>query len=227
MHRTVRPAARRGRRTPVSRRRRAAALSHQPCVCHSLIGRPVVSRTSRAPDDPADVVRVQPRGRGRIDRREPGVEDRAAEFVGLPLQPAAHGGIDRRTLEQAEEKRFEVERRAADEERRLAPRLDGGDGGLRPVEPPSHVGRLPRVENVDQVVRHAAADGGGRLGRADVHAPIERHRVHRDDLGPESVGEVEGKGRLARPGRAGQDEAVLERRRGHGSRAKLGGSAQS
>ena len=42
------------------------------------------------------------------------------------------------------------------------------------------------------MVRYAAALGLGRLGGADVHAAVDRHRVGVDDLAVEALGEVEG-----------------------------------
>ena len=53
---------------------------------------------------------------------------------------------------------------------------------LRLPEPPRHVGRLPRLEHVDKVMRDPGSFRGVRLGGADVHAPVHGHGIHGHDL---------------------------------------------
>ena len=62
------------------------------------------------------------------------------------------------------------------------------------------------------MVRDAAALGDGQLGRADVHAAVDLHRVGVDDLAAEALGQVEAQAGLARCG--GADEG--DDRLGHG-----------
>ena len=38
------------------------------------------------------------------------------------------------------------------------------------------------IDQIEEMVRHLGLFGRGRLRRADVHAPVHAHRVHRDDL---------------------------------------------
>ena len=164
------------------------------------------------------VVGVQPGGAGRIDLRQPGVQGGAAEALGLFGQALPQVGVGGRAVEQAVQQRLEVERRAADEQRRACrgPRSRGTHSAA-PLQPPGHARRLPRVEHVDQVVRHPAALVGVRLGRADVHAAIQRHRVHRHDLRAEALGQLDAEGRFARAGRAGEDQGIAEGVGSHGA----------
>ena len=52
-----------------------------------------------------------------------------------------------------------------------------------------HARRLGHVPDVQYVVRHALPLGRRQLGRADVHAPVELHRVGVDHLAAERVGQ--------------------------------------
>ena len=55
--------------------------------------------------------------------------------------------------------------------------LELGDGG-----------GLADLEDVDEVVPDGGPLGVGRLGRADVHTSVDRHRVRADDLGRLTAG---------------------------------------
>src|SRR5581483_4162611 len=67
---------------------------------------------------------------------------------------------------------------------------------------------LARVGQVEEVVRDGGPLGGGRLGRADVHAPIDLHRVDGHDLDvAEGLGRRQGHGRL--PGGGGPDQGEV------------------
>ncbi len=46
-----------------------------------------------------------------------------------------------------------------------------------------HGERLRRLDQVEEVVADPGAVGGGGLGGADVHPPVDHHGVHRHDLG--------------------------------------------
>ena len=94
-----------------------------------------------------------------------------------------------RRIKEAVKEGLEVQGSAADEKSDLAACLDVLHDASSLVEPPGDAGRLPRVEDVEQVVRHPGALGGARLGRADVHAAVERHGVHADDLGAQALGQ--------------------------------------
>ena len=63
---------------------------------------------------------------------------------------------------------------------------------------------LRRVDEVDHVVDHALALLWSRLGGADVHPPIDLHRVDGDDLGADGEGDLDGGSGLP-GGRGAQD----------------------
>ncbi len=65
-----------------------------------------------------------------------------------------------------------------------------------------------RRQHVHQVVRHGGTLGGRRLGRADVHAPVQRHRVHGNDLGADPPRQLDADRRLAGGRRAGQKPTI-------------------
>src|SRR5262249_49486251 len=98
----------------------------------------------------------------------------------------------------------------ADEQRGLSPTFDFLNTGRRLLQPPGDAGGFPRVQDVQQVMANASALFPGGLGGADVHAAIERHGVHADDLGVESGSQLQGQAALARAGRAGQNQNVVE-----------------
>src|SRR5262249_27318494 len=50
-----------------------------------------------------------------------------------------------------------------------------------------------------------------RLGRADVHAAIQRHRIHGDDLSAQPLGQLQAESALARAGGTGEDQSMLKR----------------
>ena len=58
--------------------------------------------------------------------------------------------------------------------------------------------RLGGLGHVEEVVRDPGPLFGGRLGRADVHPPVHEHRVDRDDLGAEALGDRDRRLGLAR-----------------------------
>jgi hypothetical protein len=98
--------------------------------------------------------------------------------------------------------------------------LDVGDGGLGFALEPCQRPVLPRVEQVDEVVRHLRLLGTRRLGGADVHPPVHLHRVDRHQLpGRVAPGQVQGEGGLPRCRRA--DEHGVTCRVGHDELSSL------
>ena len=65
-------------------------------------------------------------------------------------------------------------------------------------------------------MRHGTALGGRRFRRADVHAPVERHRIERNDFGVEPPGQFDAHGRFAGGRRPDQKPAVAWKIQGHG-----------
>ena len=146
----------------------------------------------------------------RVEDSQPGMERGLAVSLGLLVEPAAQLGIGSRSVEEPAEQRLEIECRAAYEQRSLASSFNRRDGLQGPVAIVGHAGGFPGLDHVDQVVRDASALCQRGFGRADVHAPIDRHRVHRDDLGIEPAGQRHADGRLAHGRRARQVDRSLK-----------------
>ncbi len=136
------------------------------------------------------------------------MEGRAAEPRRLFRQPPAQRFVARRAFEQAVQQRFQIKRRATDEQDGAAAPGDFVVTRRRPVQPPGHARRLPRLQHVQEVMRHAAEVVETRLGGADVHVAVERHRIHRNDFGAEALGQLDAEPRLARAGRPGEDQSL-------------------
>ena len=147
-------------------------------------------------DDPAPVG-GQDGGRRPAGRlRQPGVHRRRAVRRQLGLELGADRGI-RTGEDEVVEHRPHVQRRAADEHRHdTAGQAVGDDVAGQGLEL-RHRGRLGDVEHVQQVVADTAAVGGRQLGGADVHAPVELHRVGVDHLAAEPLRERDRQPRLA------------------------------
>ena len=75
------------------------------------------------------------------------------------------------------------------------PVVDVGDVGLDPDARHAHGGDAAARDH--GLVRHARALGGGQFRGADVHAPVQLHRVGVDHLTTEFVGESDAQRRLA------------------------------
>jgi hypothetical protein len=103
-----------------------------------------------------------------------------------------------------------VEPGAADEHRCAArgPQILD-DGPRRPLVGGDR-GGLGDVEDAEQVVRNTGTLGRGELGRADVHPPVEGHRVGVDDLAAQGCGNRHAEAGLAR--RGGPDDGDQRRR---------------
>ena len=138
--------------------------------------------------DAHPVVRVQPGGRRGIDLSQARVQRRDPGRLRLGRQPPPHLRVDRRRVEQAAQQRLEVEPGAAHDDRHRSRGVQRAD--QRPREPGEVRGieGLVRGHDVDQVVRHRRPLGRGRLGRADVHAPVDLHRVGADHLPVQGAG---------------------------------------
>ena len=102
--------------------------------------------------------------------------------VGLLLEVGAGVGVLARQVEVVEHGR-QVEPGAGDEQR---PAAAPGDRPLGLGVGGAVVGdgeRLVGVDEIEAVVGHGGPVGGRRLGRADVHAPVDLHGVDGHDLG--------------------------------------------
>src|SRR5689334_1165767 len=133
-------------------------------------------------DDSARVVRVDLRRRGRVGRLQ--LRVRGRDPSGL-RGPRLELGPQREVLageRQVVDDGLHVEAGSADEERTAAARLDVRDRGARRSLGAGDRPVLPRIGDVDEMVRHRGALLGRRLRGTDVHAPVHLHRVDRDDL---------------------------------------------
>jgi hypothetical protein len=145
---------------------------------------------------------------GRIGDRQPAVEGADAGGRGRLLLEA---GPHLRPLAGEREPvdhGLEVQAGAAHEQRPPSPRLDAGQrpgGGGREAGDGEVLVGVGEVEEVDG---HLGPLGRGRLGRADVHPPVDAHGVDGDELDvAEAAGDLQGDGRLAR--RRGSDQGQV------------------
>jgi hypothetical protein len=166
-------------------------------------------------NDAAEIMGVQTDGRGGIDAGQSVVEDMTADPLGFGGQPLAEVVVRRWAIEQAMEQGFEVQRRPADEKHLPPAPLNVPATGRRLLQPPGDAGRLPGIEHVQQMVRHALSFVGTGLGRANVHAPVEGHGIHRDDFRAQLLSQSNAEPRLAGAGWAGQDQGTAEDVRNH------------
>jgi hypothetical protein len=170
------------------------------------------------PDDAAQVIDVDAvRTRG-VNDCQPLVQRGDAEAVSLLGQSAPQLEVRWRPLEEPEHQRLEIQRRASDEQDLFAASFDIGARRTGVIEPPGHARGFPRLQHIDQMVRNSAALCRCRLGGADVHAPVQGHRIHRDDLGIEAARQVDAKPCFARSGRPGEHQRVMKGGRQHCSR---------
>ncbi len=80
------------------------------------------------------------------------------------------------------QKCFEVEWRAADDERDVFPVEYLLDSQFCLFQPPGDRSTLPGIETIDQVVANFLPLLPRRLGSTDIHVSIECHRIHGDDF---------------------------------------------
>ena len=104
------------------------------------------------------------------------------------------------------DERVDIQPRAADDDRQFSAREDVIHAGGRLLSVARDGVVFRGVGDVDHMMRHALHLFRRGLGRADVHAAVDLHRVGRDDLAPEPLRERHAERGLARGGRAGDDD---------------------
>ena len=136
-------------------------------------------------------------GRLGIALREHGMQGRRAPLLELGRPAGPHVGVGTREVERVDD-RADVERRSPDHDRRhAATQAVGHDVAGHALEL-RDAARLGDVQDVEEVMGHAAALVGRRLGRADVHAAVQLHRVGVDHFRvAEPAGERDGEIGLA------------------------------
>ncbi len=151
----------------------------------------------QGPLDTFEIVGVNPFGGLRIDSGQLGVQRRRTfEFCAF-AQLRAERLVGGRTFKEPVHQAHQVERRAGDDESALAARLNIGDGPIGEFDVARNAERFARLGDVDQMMRDGGALRGRGLGRADVHAAIDLHRIDAENLGAESWGQLDRRGRLA------------------------------
>ena len=156
--------------------------------------------------DSLRIARLQPHRRLWIDARQLGVERRPAPISGLRFDGRPDPVIGLRQRREPFAQRLEVEHGPADEQRHAAAR---GDLAHEPQRIGAELRRrvaFGRVDDVDQVVRHAAPLGPARLGGADIHAAEYLRRIDADDLDREIPRQLERDRALAARGRPHQKD---------------------
>ena len=131
----------------------------------------------------------------------------AADLVIALAQLLPQRGVGRAVGKRAPgDERVDIQPRAADDDRQFCARENViyTSGGLLGVARDGVVFR--GIGDVDHVVRHALHLFRRGLGRADVHAAVDLHRVGRDDLAAEPLRKRHAERGLARGGRAGDDD---------------------
>jgi MOSC domain-containing protein YiiM len=151
----------------------------------------------KRPHDPARVARQDRGGRVRVERGQPGVQRGGAQAGQLFGEAGAGSGV-RSGKMKIVQGRADVQARAADQHRHPAAGRDVVDRGAGQFLVVGHVRGLGHRPDVEQVVRYPLPRGFRLLGRADVHARVELHRVGVHDLAAQRAGQ-----RDAQPGLAG------------------------
>ena len=155
-------------------------------------GRPLPRVTSRARTTRRRLRRLHAGGRGRV---EPGEAARAGRSVSSSASSSARTSGNRPGMSRSSTTARRYSAGAADEEGRAArgPRCRRA---RRRGRPGTRRRRSPRgIDEVEQVVADLGPLGRGRLGGADVHAPVDLHRVDGDDLASRRVGRRRAAGR--------------------------------
>jgi hypothetical protein len=100
------------------------------------------------------------------------------------------------------QKGLDVHRGAADGDDLFAGGLNLCGGGAGQFEKAIHAEGFARLDYVDEVIWNFPAFFERRLGRADVHAAIDLHGVHADDLAAQPVRHFKGQRAFAGGGDA-------------------------
>lgn len=158
------------------------------------------------------IVRREPRGRVGIDLREPRVQRGPAVARGVGIECRTDLRIGARQVVEPLRQRLVVQHRAAREQRRAAARDDLADQPQRVRTEFRGRIRVGRVDDVDQVMRHARAFLARRFRGADIHVAVDERRIDADDLDRAARGERQRRRGLA--GSGGAEQAGDRRRAG-------------
>ena len=123
-------------------------------------------------------------------------------FIASPNRRVALLLAQRHAVQQA----FQIKPRASHQQRQLSPLPDVRKDPLRVLHVPGHGIAFLRLQNIQHVVRNQLLLRARGLGGADVHAPVDLHTVHADDLHRIFQGQLHGKVAFSRRGTARQGQ---------------------
>ena len=69
---------------------------------------------------------------------------------------------------------------------------------------------LMGIDQIDEMVRNGATLIGGRFGSADVHVPVKRHGIERNDFGIEMLGQMDADTTFSAGGGSREEPALLK-----------------
>ena len=144
------------------------------------------------------------------------MQRRPALGGGFGVDLGAQGGIGLRQIGQPVQQGAKIEHRPADQQRHLAGSRDLGHRRQRiGAEAGGGIAFFRRNE-VDQAVRVTGQRGAIRLGGADIHVAENLRRIDADQFDRKAVGQRHGDRRLARRGRAHEQDGGRQAGRIHG-----------
>ena len=162
-------------------------------------------------DHPPNIIGMQPFSCDRIDGQELSMQKIHTVQTCLLLELATQLLIDGWAFKHPLYDRLQVERGTAHKEDLFAARFDFPTANSSFAQPPGNVAAFPWIENVDEMMGNTRPFLQARFGRADVHAPVEGHRIEGHDFGIQPLSEFKSERRLARSGRAGKNQGVRKR----------------
>src|SRR5437867_3992854 len=130
------------------------------------------------------------------------MEERRAPAFGDGLQSRPQRGIPSRPRKQTPRQRTVVKTGAAGEDGETAAGMNVPHDRGRVARKLRRGVLVGRLDDVDKVVRDAAAIGGRDLVGADVEAAVHRRRIAVDDFAAEPLRDGQGQGALSRRSRA-------------------------
>src|SRR5512132_4250372 len=157
------------------------------------------------PHGAPDVAGLDPRGARGVGRGEALVQTGGPDHHRLGLQTLAGARVCTGDPELVHDRPL-VQGRATHQQHATSPPADPGDRFARQLLVARDAERLRRLGHVEEVMRDPGPLCRGRLGRADVHPAVHEHRVDRDDLGAEELGDRDPRLRLARGRRTDERE---------------------
>ena len=133
---------------------------------------------------------------------------------GLAVRLCGHGFIaspNRRVAlllsqRHAVQQTFQIKARAAYQQRNFPPLPDVRKDPLRVLHVPGYGVAFLRLQNIQHVMGNLLLLRARGLGGADVHAPVDLHTVHADDLHRIFPGQLHGKAAFSRSGASRQGQ---------------------